>query len=462
MKQDELRALLARPEGADLEFKTSIRSVDSIARAVCAFLNGIGGRVWIGVEEKGSAVGVPDAEAAARSLEKELAAKVSPRSLWTVQVHRLDNLELIEVQVPQGMDKPYLVDGAIYCRRGERDVPATRDEISTLIQRRLEGGQRWERRLAPGAERADLEDALIVETARMAVESQRWDGSPEDPNAFLRAHGLLEQSSPTHAALLLFGKQPTRWLPQARVRLVVMPEGKTGDRFSHDQSFDDCLLSAASKIEAALTRFTSGVAGEFSGQWRRGERVLYPTSALREGVMNALVHRDYDLHGSILISVRQDSLTISNPGGLPEPLTPADLKRDHSSMPRNPDVAHVCFLRRLIEKVGRGTQRIVEDCRASQLPVPKWTSSPAETTLRFQSTPTVGEEAYLNELHEKILALFEGGRTLGAAELLEQLGAGVTDRTLRSYLRSLVEMRRLVRLGKGPRTSYRLTRGEGS
>ena len=180
-------------------------------------------------------------------------------------------------------------------------------------------------------------------------------------------------------------------------------------------------------------------------------------TALREGVMNALVHRDYSSSGSITISILPDSLQISNPGGLPEGLKPADLKRDHPSVPRNPDIAHVCFLRGFIEKVGRGTQRIVEDCREARLHDPKWQSSSLETILTF-FTPASGFAQTLvedlNDRQQKILAAIQEHKPLSANDVAKLLGGEVTDRTVRNDLQTLVNGQWLVRRGRGRSTLY--------
>ncbi|MBS3907376.1 MAG: putative DNA binding domain-containing protein [Syntrophaceae bacterium] len=360
MNPKELQSLIANGENERVEFKTGNMSPEVIAKTVCAFLNREGGRLLLGVSDRGRLAGVADADLLTRSIESQLPSLISPPALWTVDRMRVEGRDIVIVEASEGMDKPYVTGGAIYFRRGERIVPANRNEISELIQNRADASQRWERRIAMGAEQVDLDDKLIQETTRMAVKSQRWQGSPNDIEGFLHALGLVSFGGVTNAALLLFGKQPSRLLPQARVRLLVLPEGKTGNQYSLDKTFDACVLQIAEQIPAALEAHAGGVASRFPEKnWQREDRSLYPITALREGVMNALVHRDYDANGSITISLLPDSLQISNPGALPHGLTPADLKRDHPSVPRNPDIAHVFFLRGLIEKIGRGTQRIL-------------------------------------------------------------------------------------------------------
>jgi ATP-dependent DNA helicase RecG len=263
---------------------------------------------------------------------------------------------------------------------------------------------------------------------------------------------------------VLFGFSPTRWLPQARVRLLVLPKGKTGDHHAVDRLFEKNLLRVAQQIPDALAVYTGGVESTFSKQnWQRAERLIYPGTALREGVMNALIHRDYARNGTIIISIRPNGIKITNPGGLPDELKPSDLKRDHASVPRNPDIAHVCYLRKLIEKIGRGTQRIVEDCRKAKIKDPKWETSPLETTLSFFASTTSTAPATLENLSDrqrKIIDALKSKGSLKALDIAEVLGSGVTDRTIRNDLLALVERGWLAKRGQGPSTSYALVEKE--
>ncbi len=455
MNQNDFKKLISKGESAHVEFQAEKISPEIIAKAVCAFLNRNGGQLFLGVEAHGELVGVVDVDSVIHGIKSQLPKLISPSALWTVEQIRINDRDIVVVEVPEGMDKPYVVGGAIYVRRGAKTVPAARNEISLLIQNRADASQRWERQIAMGAEQEDLDEKLIRETAKMAVEAERWQGSPDDVEGFLHSLGLTSNGRVTNAALLLFGKQPSRFLPQARVRLLVMPDGKTGNLYSVDKTFDGSLLSVAGQIPAALPAHVGGVVSRFTEEnWQREDRPLYPMAALREGVMNSLVHRDYSISGSITILILPDSLQILNPGGLPDGLTPADLKRDHPSLPRNPDIAHVFFLYGLIEKIGRGTQRIVEDCRKARLRDPKWQSSSLETKLTFFTSSTGSRAEVLNERQEKILALLREKKQLRAGDLALVLGSEVTDRTVRSDLQTLMDGGWLVRRGRGRSTSY--------
>lgn len=117
---------------------------------------------------------------------------------------------------------------------------------------------------------------------------------------------------------------------------------------------------------------------------QRHEVWEFPYDAVREAVLNALIHRDYTSVGRVQIRVYNDRLVISNPGGLPENLTVSDLVKEHNSFPRNPAVAQTVYYTRLIEKWGTGTLRMRNACRAEGAPDPEFEARPKEfiVTLR--------------------------------------------------------------------------------
>src|SRR5579872_3158728 len=260
MKPDDFLKVVDGGEGDRVEFKGAPVEPEMVAKVVCAFLNHRGGRLIIGIGEGGKLIGVSNAGAIVERLQNSLGKAITPGALWTVERQDAGGKQFVVVEVPEGMDKPYVADGAIYySRKGQRVVPATRDEISELIRKRIDASLRWEREIVVGAGLDDLESALISETAQMAVDAARWQGNPKDNATFLNSLGLFESGGITNAALVLFGINPTRWLPQARVRLMVLPSGKAGDRHAVDRVFEKNLLRMAQEIPDALAVYIGGV-----------------------------------------------------------------------------------------------------------------------------------------------------------------------------------------------------------
>ena len=454
----DLSKMLSQGEGPHLEFKSGRNVAETAARSVVAFLNQGGGRVVLGVGDDGSVIGLPDAAGVVRQLQERLAGLVQPTAPWSIDVANVEGKSVVTVDVPEGADKPYVTEGAIYLRRADRTVPASRDEISELIRQRVTASARWERQTALGATPGDLDDAMVRTTLKAALAAGRWQGEADDTGAFLERLGLIHGADVTNAALVLYGKKPARLLPQARVRLLVAGQGKTTRRrYDRDETFESGLLKMAEEVAAALAALAGGVRSEFSpGSWRRSDRVLYPAAALREGVMNALVHRDYASNGTVLVQVLPDSIQIDNPGGLPDNMSVADLRRSHLSLPRNPDIAHACFLHGLIEKLGRGTQMILQECRSARLKDPKWSSSALQTSLTlFAPAAAAGaESADLSARQKLILKVLGKVESAKASEVAVALGQNVTERTVRSDLLALVERGLVVRRGQGPSTTY--------
>ena len=462
MKAQDFHRIIAAGESAKLEFKAAVRSPEVVARVVSAFLNAKGGQLIIGISEDGELLGVKNAKTLADRLNRQLAEFITPPALWHVEVLLVKSKEFVVVEVAEGPDKPYVSNGTILIRRGERDVPANRDEITRLITDRSITGNRWERQVIMGADLEDLDLRLVTETARTASEAGRWTGNVTDPQEFLANHGLLESGRVTNGALILFGKSPTQFLPQARVRVVEMPEGKTGDDYVFDKIFDYSILRLIDKIEPIITARIGGVSSRFvDDSWERKDQVLYPPKAIREAILNAIIHRDYRMSSSILISILPGELRVANPGGLPDGLKPADLRREHQSIPVNPDIAHIAYLRRLIDKVGRGTQKIIESCKERKLKTPKWTSSPAETTLTLFGPSGVQRlpdtEYSLSLRQTNILEILRQHSSCSASEVAKLVDEEITSRTIRADLKNLVNFGLVAISGKARSSVYVLT-----
>ena len=133
----------------------------------------------------------------------------------------------------------------------------------------------------------------------------------------------------------------------------------------------------------AISEIWAYEAYSIPNRWKRSD-FRFPEKALQEGVINALMHRDYSSpSSSVAISIYPDRFVISNSGHLPDGLKPSQLKKSHRSHPVNPDIAHIVFLRGLIDKLGRGTLKVVEECREAGLRDPEWRDNVEGVTLTF-------------------------------------------------------------------------------
>jgi ATP-dependent DNA helicase RecG len=285
------------------------------------------------------------------------------------------------ISVWEGANKPYYFKNTIYTRRGAKTIVSKGAGIDNLLYERKFSEQRWERQAVLGATFDDL-DLGELKKSLEAYKNYANDSTINDAESFLINRGLIINGNITNACMVLFGKNPSRFIPQSRIRLVVYPGTTSGDSFIENKVIENNIFQ---NIETIRAHFDSIIGKEIKIEGAfRTEKKKYPEMALREGLLNAIVHRDYgDLRGFLTISIYSNRLVISNYGGLPEELTVKDLKTDHNSILRNPDIAQMCFYRRYIEMLGTGTLRMIRECKSEGFNSPVWKSKGNILELTF-------------------------------------------------------------------------------
>lgn len=391
MKNEQLiRNLLKQGDGEQIELVADIQ-FDDISKSICAFLNANGGTVFMGVQSDGNVLGLKDAEKQESVLKHFLFKSIIPLVPITVSIETIGNKNILLAKVLKGSSPPYLYDGIIYSRKGNRTVKAVPDDISKLVSERGKLETHWERQPVSGINLNDLDEWEIRKTIRdLSFYGRGKEFGESETEAFLSYYGLSQNNKITNAAVVLFAREPSRYLPQCRVRLTVFKGNKSSDDIKYDRILEGNLFR---NIEEILLFFDVNIvaSSKFSDQkWLR-EDIAFPKSALREGIMNALIHRDYsDVSGSVMIAFYPDRLEIANSGELYGGYIPSDFSRNHLSVPRNPGIAHICFIRKMIEKTGRGTIKMIEDCENKAYPKPKWMSRSGITTLTFPEVTITG------------------------------------------------------------------------
>lgn len=454
MNEEFLDTILAGGESAKVEFKSDATNLDAIGCAVCSFLNGPeGGTLIVGVGENRHVVGVSEPDVKAKQIQRHLFNHLSPKAPCSVSVSNVGRKSVLLISIPVGQEQPYVFADQIYIREGTRSRRATAEEIITLIKQRAARPINWERHTAPGAELSDLDEKLILETATFAAKRGLKLKNAGDPMEVLRQLNLAGAGYILNSAIVLFGKQPQQRFPQTRVRTAVFEKDKSGD-FIDRRDFEGNLFVLLEAIETFVKTHVPVAAKFIPGQMSREDKPAYPYNALDEGILNALMHRDYaTFTGGVAVNIYPDRIEIWNSGRLPPGLTIADLKRDHPSLPPNPDIAQAVYLRGLIEKVGRGTEKILGECRAAKLPTPVWKESPVGITLTLFSGK-VGKRFILNPRQMELLNKLKPSERVHPAEYQAGLAANVTGRQARLDLLQLTQAGFLKREGRGRSTVY--------
>ncbi len=376
-----IKELVQQGESEKLEFKSSLNK-EAVGKVLASFLNTKGGRLIIGLEENGRIKGIENAKVIANELRHYLINSIVPDSPIDVDIIDINDNQLIVCKVQEGTKQPYIFDGTIYYRVNDRTNKATTAQLSNLISQRQEDELHWERQINLRLDWEDLDEKLIIKTYNEAKTNNRSSYDGGDVGKFLTEYGLMSNMSFTNACGLLFAKNTSKFYPQSRVRLTEYPDSKTSDNLLRDEYLEGNLFSLFDRLHSYSDSL--GIRSVFTDDWQRSD-FKFPAKALDEGFVNALIHRDYSSFNSqMTVSVYPDRLVIANSGSLPKELGGVgSLKKEHRSFPNNPDIAHLFFLRGYIEKLGRGTNKIVEQCKDAGLNAPKWKNTKSEVVLTF-------------------------------------------------------------------------------
>ena len=428
--------LLKLSESERLEFKAALDK-SNIARVITSFINTQGGDLLIGIKDDKTVSDIHLTEQDRKDLETFLIDVIKPTAPIYTRIETYKRKNILLISVWEGANKPYYFNNTIYTRRGAETIVSKGISIDNLLEERKTSEQRWERQAVLGATLNDL-DLAEVNKSIDAYKSYSTDSTITDSESFLINRGLIVNGNITNACMVLFGKNPIRFIPQSRIKLAVHSGSTSGDTFIENKVFENNIFR---NIETVLAHFDSIIGKEIKIEGAfRTEKKRYPVKALREGLLNAIAHRDYsDLKGFLTISIYSDRLVISNYGGLPKELTVRDLKIEHNSILRNPDIAQMCFYRRYIEMLGTGTLRMIRECKAEGFRTPKWVNNNNILELTFSGIKHQYEGVNEGVIDELSLLYHQIEKHPGkkANELNEQINKSIA--TTERYLKILKE-----------------------
>lgn len=369
MNLKDLEKTVAAGESETLELKETTGQRKEACRTLCAFLNGNGGLVVFGVSRKGVLSGQIVSDETKRDLF-ELFGKFEPAaSIATEWIAVSPDRVAIVCRVGAGAAKPYLWDGRAYKRVQSSTTAMRQEEYERMLSDR--GGFRspWELRPGEGLEIGDLDLDEVGKTARMAIEVGRLDSTTDtaDTAAFLRKLKLAKSGEILNGAAVLFGGDDLVGYPQCQLKMARF-RGTGKNEFSDEKRISGNIF----KLIDAGMRFCFDhlpLSAKVEGL-ERTEKLEIPPEALREAILNALVHRDYSRSAAVSLAIYDDRLVITSPGGLPPGKTASQLMEEHESEPRNFQIAHVLYLRKTVEAWGRGIERMVAACRSAGLADP--------------------------------------------------------------------------------------------
>lgn len=450
MNLEQIQYIVAQKESHQLEFKKSTGLLRSVFETLCAFLNSDGGIVLIGVTNEGKIIGQEVTDKIQQTISNEI-SKLEPPAKVTVSYVPLQkgNHFVIVLQVKPGSHKPYVYEGRPFQREQTVTKRMPQQLYDQLIPQRLQNNFSWERTIATGYAIDDLDVNLLQSIVRKSVEVKRM---PEDAllqsiPKLLEALDLTTREQLNNASVVLFGKKMMPAYPQCQLQLARFKGLDRSEFMDIDLTYGN-VFELMEKGMVFVRRHLPLAAKIEPGKLERVETPLIPFEAVREALYNAFCHRDYSIHGgSISLAIYDDRMEIFNHGGLPAGVTLEKIKSGFSQR-RNPVIADVFYRSNLIEKWGRGIQKIIASCLAAEDPEPEFFADEVEfkVTFRFPTSlkPLVvvldDVESLQRELTKKqqeIIHILTENGALAARDILNKFNEPISPRTLRYELQKL-------------------------
>ncbi|MHB8158950.1 MAG: ATP-binding protein [Thermoleophilia bacterium] len=325
----------------------------------------------------------------------------------------------------------------------------------------VQGGS-FEEKPCPGATMEDIDAETVARFVRRARSERQFPLSEQAPVADVLTHlNLLCKDQPSMAALLLFGRDPQRFIPAAELRCMHFHGTEVQRPAPSYQVFKGNLFDQVDRG----ADFVLSVLNRRVGTRELGAQapVSYeiPPDAVREAIVNAVVHRDYASAAAVQVSVFADRVEVWNPGALPPGLTPARLREPHGSVARNPRICEALFLTGYIEKYGTGTLMMIRESIENGLPEPDFEQRGGEfvvTAWRDWLTDRVLAELQINERQKAVIAHLKVSGHISNQEYQGLLS--VAKRTAHRDLADLLDKGVIERIGTtGKGTYYVLGKG---
>jgi ATP-dependent DNA helicase RecG len=443
-KNMNIELLLKEPESKTLEFKKDLSSINPILKTIVAFANTAGGLIIIGRSPEGNIVGIEDIFKAEEKLANAIADSISPIILPEIEIVTIQGKNLIVLKVSHWKGPFYIrslgIPNGVFVRLGSTSRPAGTELIAEL--QRSTSLTSFDQQPLNELSKNSIDDEkvkkIFAKTTKKITEEK------------LLSLGVLTHSSngvvPSIGGLILFGKEKerTRLVADARVSCARFA-GDTKAEFLDQHDIEGTIIDAVDVIPKFILRNTR-LKSDIHGM-KRIETPEYPLIALREAIMNSLVHCDYSITGAhIQIAIFDNRLEIQNPGMFPFGFTLEAFKSGVSKI-RNKVIAKVFRELGYIEEWGSGYKRIIDECNQKNYPQPNWEELGTFVRVTFYpmslhrekdnniSSPISNEN--LTDREENILAILSSGESQSFQNIFRNLHTNMSERTLRYDLAQL-------------------------
>ena len=412
-------------ESKELELKSTI--TNTFLKTVSAFSNYNSGKIIFGVDDNGKIIGLENIEELCLDLENKINDNISPKPDFRFIKDTKKNI--ITLIVEEGLNKPYLYKGKAYKRNDTSTVEVDKVELNRLTLLGL--NQYYEELKARKQDlefkvlKKELEEKLLLKNFSKDV--LKTLNLYDDKNGYNNAAELLaDKNTFSGVDIAKFGKSIDEILDRnlfVNISIILQYQ-KTLEVFNRYYKYEQILGS------------------------ERIEKELIPEKAFREVIANALIHRTWDVNSNIRISMYEDKIEVSSPGGLPSGISEKEYLNGQISQLRNPILANIFFRLKYIEMFGTGIRRINESYKNFAV---KPNFEIFENSIKI-TLPITKTELFLTTDEKIIMDILEKGNILSSSEILEKVE--FKKDKLNRILKNLIQKNYIDVIGNGRGTKY--------
>lgn len=384
-------------------------------------------------------------------LDHAIYGACTPPILPLIYQQIIDDRILLIIEVSSGTNKPYyqkslgLSEGT-FIRMGGSTVKADADIIEEL---------KWQSRGISFDQlplyHATMEDLDMSKIQYFLDHRRNGITSPMNEDV-LRSYDIIKREHTTDyamvAGILLFGKSPQKFLPEAYILCCHFSDFKDREAIASRTCKGTLFEQFDESFEFIMERINKSFKIE---KVKREEHWEIPPIAIREVLMNAILHRNYHIKAPIKISIYSDRIEFFSPGGLPGPIDTSELESGITYV-RNTSIAKILWEAQYIEKMGSGFITLFKSYRKEKLLPPEVIEG---TNFVKCILPRVHSDAEQENVEDSLLSLFKISDEISKADIIRHLNMSRT--TAGRVINDLIENGKLVRHGKGPMTKYRRT-----
>lgn len=467
-----IEQLLSRGEGKTIEFKENLKSLKRIIKTAIAFSNTTGGIILIGIDDNRNEIGLTtdDSLLGEEKLANSISDSIVPQIIPEISYVNYNQKELLMVKIYPGNNRPYYLrnnkqENSVYVRVGSTNRIASPEMIQQLRRKKINISFDQEILYEADVNELDLKyiSNLFKEKYTNIIQEHEIKDFDFTKNreGILQTLGIIKtdrgKTFPTNGGYILFGKQRKKYFPQAIVRCARF-KGTNVDEFLDIQDFGGYPVSEIEKIMSFVKRNIKKSAT--ISEIYREEKYEFPLLAVREALINAIVHRDYSIQGSdIKLAIYDNRIEMISPGMLPFGIDIYDIKSGVSHL-RNKMIGRIFKELGLIEQWGTGIKRIYSECEKRSLKEPEFfeTGNYFKVIIYNRTEEMVSEDfMYLNPDERKVLSAFQKRGKMVNADIADILGKSV--RTARKVAKSLIESGYIIEVASNkydPNKYYKL------